>query len=489
MKLQCRPPLTLSDAEMEKIKQAAVRVFRRVPLRAQGTDEFNQALRDFGCEIDRDLVRFPDTVVDTVLRRIEVGATRRVAPTAAPRSIDHTYRDKIHYAASGQALYCSDVETDTLRAATTQDLADFSHAVETFPDLDRAHPTFIPQDVPAGSCDVHAFATIILNSSKPYRVSVYSERMLPYFIELQAVADGSVEAVKQDPIFAAKCWYNSPFMITNENIRIAMKARELLGQPFTISTMPVAGMATPVTLAGALVQMTAEIFGCNAITLALDDRLIGYCAGPLTFDMRAGVHTQAGADALVLKLGAAQMGAYLFGGHHTAPASPTTQAKVPGAQAMMDKALNAMWAILGGVRSFGSLGILACADIGSVVQLVLDVEMMSYFERLLQGITVDEERLAEQVICDIAPQGARFIETEHTAKFFREELWLPELLDRRLPMAWARDTVTMLDNARRKAKQLIETAPNRCPLSDEQKREVARIVAAADREVAATTRS
>lgn len=48
--------------------------------------------------------------------------------------------------------------------------------------------------------------------------------------------------------------------------------------------------------------------------------------------MRVGAHTQNGADGLLLKLGAAQMSAYLFAGHHTAPASPTTQAKVPGAQ-------------------------------------------------------------------------------------------------------------------------------------------------------------
>jgi trimethylamine--corrinoid protein Co-methyltransferase len=417
--------------------------------------------------------------VDTVLGRIQE------ARSAREGGGEPSFSDKLHYAASGQALHSCDVETGTLRAATTQDLADFSRVVETFPRLDRAHPTFIPQDVPPATRDVHAFATIILNSSKPYRVSVYSERTLPYFIELQALAQGSLEAVKRNPIFAAKCWYNSPFMITNENIRIGMKAREVLGQPLNIATMPVAGMATPVTLAGALVQMTAEVLGCNAITLALDDRLAGYCAGPLTFDMRVGAHTQSGADALLLRLGAAQMGACLFGGHHTAPATPTTEAKTPGAQAMMEKALNAMWAILGGVRSFGSLGIVACADVGSVVQLCLDVELMTYLERLLQGIAVDEERLAEEVICAVAPEGARFIETEHTARFFRDELWMPELLDRRLPMAWAQDPVTMLENATRKAKRLIETAPNRCPLSDEQKREVRRIVTAADRELAA----
>lgn len=118
--------------------------------------------------------------------------------------------------------------------------------------------------------------------------------------------------------------------------------------------------------------------------------------------------------------------------------------------------MHTMWAIPGGVRDFGSLGMLAFADIGSPVQLVLDVEMMTFFERLLQGIVLDRERIAEEVIEAVAPTGARFIDTDHTAGFFRDELWLPELLDRRAPMAWVEDPRTMLENATAKAKRLLQ---------------------------------
>ena len=40
----------------------------------------------------------------------------------------------------------------------------------------------------------------------------------------------------------------------------------------------------------------------------------------------------------------------------------------PGAQAIMEKALDAMWAIAGGVRSFGSLATLATADVGDMLR-------------------------------------------------------------------------------------------------------------------------
>ncbi len=482
MKLVCRGMSVLSESEKDQIWQAALRVFRKVPLRVQGTDEFYQYLRDFGCQIDGELVRFPEPVVEKLLDRIS-----QAKASTSPRPPE-TFPDTITYGASGQALWMCEVGTNHLRPATERDLADWSRLCDAFPKLQRYHPTFIPQDVPTATCDVHAFATIMLNASRPWRVSVYSADNLPYFIELQKVWSGSLDEVKKAPIFAAKVWYNSPFMITRENIEIGMRARELLGRPLELFTMPVAGIATPVTLAGCLAHITAEVLGCNVISLAVDNRLIGYCAGPLVFDMRTGIHTQTGPDTCLLYLAASEMASHIFGGTVTSGSGPTTAAKVPGAQSMEEKSMHTMWAILGGVRDFGSLGILAFADIGSPVQLVLDVEMMTFFERLLRGIAVDEERIAEEVIETVAPTGARFIDTDHTAGFFRDELWLPELLDRRVPMAWAEDPRTMLENATTKATQLLQTAPNKCPLTDAQKKQVREIVAEADAKTKALKR-
>jgi trimethylamine:corrinoid methyltransferase-like protein len=245
-------------------------------------------------------------------------------------------------------------------------------------------------------------------------------------------------------------------------------------------TMPVAGTATPVTLAGALVQTVAEVLMCNVISLALDDRLLGWVGHPCVFDMKVGIHSQSGPDMDLLALAARQMGAYVFGGEFLGFGGPGTAAKKPGEQALMEKALSCMWGICAGVRGWGSLGVLAFSDVGSVTQLMLDLELMSYFERLLQGIIVDPDRLAEELICEIAPTGAYYLNHEHTARYFRQELWLPELVDRRVPMAWAADPVTMLDNARAKARRIAATAPNQCPLTEEQQRQVRAILADAD---------
>jgi trimethylamine--corrinoid protein Co-methyltransferase len=235
-----------------------------------------------------------------------------------------------------------------------------------------------------------------------------------------------------------------------------------------------------VTLAGCIVQSAAEALMCNAISLALDDRLCGWIAHPCPVDMKVGIHTQSGPDMDLLALASRQFGAYVFGGEYCGFGGPGTSAKTPGEQALMEKALACMWGICGGVRGWGSLGCLAFSDIGSITQLMLDLELMSYFERLLQGVTVDAETLAEEVICEVAPRGAYFLNHDHTARHFRREFWLPELVDRRVPMAWAQDPRTMLDNARAKAQRVAAEAENQCPLTDEQRRHVEALVADAD---------
>jgi trimethylamine--corrinoid protein Co-methyltransferase len=486
MKLLCPSPQALNADECREIVDAAVRVASRVPLRVTGaspggggetyTDQLLAMLREIGCEISDDGTRvsFPSEVIARVMERI-AGHRAAAGEPSEPGS-------ELRYAASGQALWCCDARDDRIRAATVADQATLSRVVDAIPGLERSHPTFLPQDVPAATAEVHAFATIILNSSQPWRVSVYTPELLPHFIELDTLArGGDREAVNRAPTFAAKAWWNTPFMLTGDNIAIGMRARELMGQPLTVSTMPVAGAATPVTLAGCLALSTAEVLQCNAISLAVDDRLMGWTAGPLTIDPRSGIHTQSGPAVQLVLLGSRTISAHLFGGRVLPTGGPTTGAKVPGEQSMMEKTMQTMWAVQGGVRSFGSLATLATADIGSVVQLMLDVEMMRNFERLLQGIRVDAETIAEELICEVAPHGAYFLNEPHTAEHFREELFLPELVDARVPMAWVDDPVTMLDNARKKALRLMDTAENRCPLSDDQRAQVREIVRDAER--------
>lgn len=479
MKLRTRRPALLAEVDLRKIYEAGIRVARQVPLRCEGTDEFFAYLRGFGCDIDGDLVRLTPTVVDKVVAAMEA---HRVTNLEKGLATEDELPTELTCNASGQGLYCCDLDTDLLRPATIEDLTHLSRVVDAVDGLNRSAPGLIPTDVPKDTADLHAFATGILNSSKPHRTHVYNEDNIERFFEIEVIARGGDEAVvRKNPSFSAKLWINSPFMISGECVRMAMKMRTLYGVPLEIDAMPMVGASTPATFAGALVLGMAETVLSNAISLAVDETTCGFRVIAGVSDMRSGGFAQNGPDADVVQLASAEMAEHCFGRRTSVPAGSPTTAKVPGAQSMMEKSIATLFRILCGGRVFGGLGSLACADAGSLVQLMLDVEMMQYFQHLLRGMEVDEEHLAEEVIRTVVPTGARFLEHEHTLRHCREELFSPELRDRRVAGAWINDPVTMVDRARAKARRLVENAPNCCPLADADKKAIRAILGAADR--------
>jgi len=483
MRMQTRLQVEFATPdEMERLASAAIRLWGELPLRVQGTEELFDYLADYGCPIEGEHVFFPQTVRDKVLARIAREKQRWLAangdsPPPWPGSDIQVYTH-------GQALLACDLETNELRNATRADLQEWCRVVDALGVLERSHPTFIPTDVPTGCSDFFAFATIVLNSKRAHRVSVYSAEMLPFFIEACAIAWGSLEAVKENPPFATTMWVNSPFMITRENVVIAMEARRLLGRPITASTMPVAGAATPVTVAGQAVQTAAESLALNALTLAVDDRTCGIMNNSLVMDMRDASHRQAGPDVILHRAAAYEMHRHFFGGHPRFFGF-NAGAQVVGPQALFEKAMGTALEIAAGTRSIG-IGCLAASDVGSLVQLVLDYEMAQAFSHLFREVSVDEERIAEDVIAETVPQGARFMQTEHTARFFREEMWLPMFLDYRNPLGWQRDPSDIIERARNRARELAATAENQCPLSDSQRKAVRDLIGEAERKAGGT---
>ena len=471
-----------SPEELARIEEAALRLWAELPLRIQGTEELFDYLTGFGCRVDGEMVHFPQVVRDKVLGRI-AEEKRAWLETNDPKEPPWPGNDISLYT-HGQALVACDLETNDLRPATTADLEEWCRVVDALGIPSRAHPTFVPTDAPTGCSDFHAYATIALNSLKPGQVSVYSAEMLPYFIEACAIVHGSREAVNERAEFATTMWVNTPFMVTRENIEIAMDARRLLGRPLRASTMPVAGAAAPVTVAGQAAQTTAEALALNAVTLAVDDRTSGIMSNALVIDMAAAAHRQAGPDVVLHRAAAYAMHCHLFGGWPRIWGF-NASAQVVGPQAAFEKAMGTALDIASGTRSVGC-GSLACSDVGSLVQLVLDVEMAEAFGHMLREVDVDEEHIGRETILDTVPGGARFMETEHTARHFREELWLPRLFDFRVPIAFQADPTDMIEKARGRARELAAKAENQCPLPEEKRRAIRTLMEEARRQAGGT---
>jgi trimethylamine---corrinoid protein Co-methyltransferase len=473
MRLTLRSEVRLfEDAQLKQILDAALKVFRQVPFVVQGTDEFMDLLSAYGCRIEGEKVFFPGAVVDKVLARCEQDRRAWQAPACSPPE------PEMSVFTHGQALHICDPETNALRSVTTADLASWCQLVEALDISSRSHPTFIPNDGPIGSCDLRAFTTILLNSSRAHLVSVYSAAMLPFFI-------AACEATQSPPVFAAKAWITSPYMLDGENVAMGMDARRLLGKPIEFGHMPVAGASTPITVAGALVQNTAESLAISALRLAVDDLPQKITGTSAVMDMRHGFPRQIGPDLFLHRVAGIEMDDFLY-------RQPGTTSRAWGwcgagaatvsTQSVLEKAFSVGFAGALGARSFG-VGSLAFSDVGSPVQLMIDLELIDYLRGLMREVVVDPEHIGMDEILDVAPRGGRYLQTMHTAQFFREECWLPQLCDYRAFMAWANNPGDLIAKARDKVLAIQCDAVNPCPLSDEARRQLHEIQAEADRVV------
>jgi trimethylamine--corrinoid protein Co-methyltransferase len=467
------------DATLQRLLDQALVVLREVPFRIQGTDEFFHLITAFGCRVDGERVRFPQSVIDRVLDRC--AQSRQAAQASRPAEDPWEAAEPFSVFTHGQALHICDPETNLLRPAREQDLATWCHLVDALGIVRREHPTFIPTDVPVRTADLHAFVTIALNSSRLHRVSVYSADTLPYFIEAAEVAMGSLDAVRAAPPFATKAWVTSPFTLDRANIEVAMEARRLLGVRVTFGHMPVAGASTPVSVAGALVQNTAESLALSALSLAVNGTPQGITGSSAVTDMCEGFSRQLGPDWVLHTLAGAEMHDFLYRGYQTPHALGWygSGAGTVSFQSVCEKGMGYALGAATGMRHFG-VGCLGFSDVGSPVQLLIDLELVRHFQEMFREVSADEAHIGLPTILEVATSGGRYLGTDHTAALFREECWLPTFFTYRPFMAWQHAPPDMIAAASQRVQQLMRKAPNQCPLDDGQRAALRDVVRRAD---------
>jgi trimethylamine--corrinoid protein Co-methyltransferase len=153
-----------------------------------------------------------------------------------------------------------------------------------------------------------------------------------------------------------------------------------------------------------------------------------------------------------------------------------TDAKVPDAQAGIEKSATLLLGAQAGADTFGHCGICGTDHAGSLLWLYMDNELGHYLKRILRGFDVTAETLAEDVIEVVGPAG-NFLAEEHTVKHFLHELWLSgPAWTRQSWDAWQqKGNQTFADSARDLVKTILaEHEPD--PIDPGLAREIDRIV-------------
>ncbi len=476
----------LSSQDMDLIHGSALELLRELGVRVDHPD-MRDLLADFGCRVEGSVVRFPTAVVESVvdkmrdpanlvdgyvgtlpLRRDRISKTARVVPVA-----------------TGQATLAYDLDTDKLRPATQQDLADACRVVEALPGAVTGHPVYLPQDCPEIVRDLYALKVVAQHYPYSDFVEIYSPQTVPYFLEMGRVICGSDEAMLENPPFCSWAFATPPFQFGQHGLEIILRLKERgIKRGYGVGgVMPILGASTPLTLAGYLVMQTAESLACNVMNWALLGRVTGYSGGPAILDMRLATASQSAPEAVLLDLACMDLQRYYGDPDPMLPYALQADSKMPDIQAGIEKAFSATVAVLAGSRILSAgMGCLAMSGVTSLAQLVIDYELCQYLNRLAQGFVVDEEHIGLEVIKEVGIGGS-FLSEPHTRKYLRQTLYFPELTDRRMVGDWQQDGRGMLDHAKDKVRRILQAGERREYLSAEQVRELERIAAKAVKEL------
>jgi trimethylamine--corrinoid protein Co-methyltransferase len=103
------------------------------------------------------------------------------------------------------------------------------------------------------------------------------------------------------------------------------------------------------------------------------------------------------------------------------------------------------------------MGICGVDQASSLDVLVLQDEIIAYVESMMRQGNFSDEALGFDEVAQVGPGGS-YIDRDHTAKHFRNELFFPRLLDREYYQAWQDAGATdAAERCRRKKETLLET--------------------------------
>jgi trimethylamine--corrinoid protein Co-methyltransferase len=198
--------------------------------------------------------------------------------------------------------------------------------------------------------------------------------------------------------------------------------------------MPLSGATAPMTLAGTIIQHTAECLSGIVISQIINPGLpVVWGGSPAFLDMKSGTTPLGAAESWLLAIGYAQIGRAL--GLPTQSFMGISDSKILDAQAGLESS-SLFLAALTNINLITGAGMLALENCQSLEKLVFDAEVIQLSKSLNQGIILREQPLALDLIQEIGHQGD-FLTHQHTLNWFKQEINYPSsVINRQSPSDW-----------------------------------------------------
>ena len=371
------------------------------------------------------------------------------------KPVVHYGTDSVQFTPGSGALKLLDSETQEQRAPITDDLIKFVKLVEMLPQLDAQSTAFVCSDVPKEIGDLYRLYLALNYMRKPIVTGAFRKDTWWTMKDMLVAVAGGENALAERPVAIFDVCPSPPLMWSDLTCQNMIDCARL-GIPSELISMPMAGATAPVTLAGAVVQHTAECMsGVTICQLAAERAPIVWGGSPAVFDMREGTTPMGAIGTWMIDVSYTEVGKAL--GLPTHVYLSMSDAKVVDAQCGLESAGSTLLAALAGVNMVAGAGMLDFESCQSYEKLIIDAEIIGMAKRLIAGVEARDEPIALDLVREMGHR-AEYLGQLHTAKWFSKEQYIPsEVIDRGSLEAWKKKgRKTTWDRAQDRAAALLD---------------------------------
>lgn len=418
-----RPKLRLLENEdVEQIIEKAYEILAVTGVKINH-EEALQVLGDHGAEIDlkKKIAKFPIGLVE---------ASTKTVPSSLEfyhHEGDETIlleKDVINFVIDSAPVHISDSDTKIIRSSTTSDMVDIIKVGNSLEHVSCVTACVSPLDLPIELCDVIRFYLTMLYSDKPVFGGAFSIDGLLAEIEMLSVLTGGKENMKKRPRAFMASNPSAPLMWTKTSAgNLVDCAKNDI--PVFIIPIPLSGGSAPVTLAGTMVEHTAECLSGVVLSQCVKTGApIIYGGGATSLNMLNGINAEGAIETKMMAVANnAQIGKYF--NFPTGANCGRSDSETFDAQAATETGFGMMLGALAGLNMIRGVGMLDHGGAVSIEKMIYDNEVCGMIHRFIDGITVSDDTLAVELIKEHAHNGAGILGSEHTLNWFKKESFIP----------------------------------------------------------------
>ena len=420
--------LPLSESDIEQIHQTNLKVFAEIGVQVNFPEARN-LFKKAGAFVDdaTRIVKIPPGLFQELI------ATAPSIVTLCGRAEDGALDceiggDKVYIGTGGTALNVQDPGENNCRRSRLTDIMQIARLVEALDNIHFYMLNVYPNELPVEEVDVNRFGAALNCTRKHVIGGVYTVEGVRNVIRMAEIIAGSPEKLRERPFISMVTCPISPFKLDEMYGQLTMEvARQNI--PVVVPTEPLCGATAPITLAGNLVVQSVDtLAGVMLTQLANPGTPVFFgCISSIT-DLRDMKYLSGAIEMGLMNAAAAQMARfYQLPLYSTAGMSDS---KVTDAQAGYETALTTLLvALAGGNLIHDAAGFLEFCMTASYDKLVIDNEINGMIMRAVEGIKVDEETLAFDLLKKVGP-GGHFVSARHTRRYMRSEQYHPQLSNR-----------------------------------------------------------